>query len=221
MKIAVLLALLVLAPWPAAAQLPGSPVVTFGAPEVTTFPMSVTWTPATGATSYVVKGAFNDNTAFFSFSAVISPLLRAMPYHASGTATPGWLCVTATGAPEGSCVGFTAPARPAATTTTTNQVTYTEPATNLDGTALTNLGAVRIYWKIDSGGESMMTLPVSGPAGGAVRSAWLTVPYTSGTLNVQATAVNTTGAESLRTPVASKVLGAPNKGTITTTTITQ
>jgi hypothetical protein len=211
---AVLVALLLLlVPWPAAAQLPGTPTITFGTPAATTVPMTTTWTPVVGAPSYVVNGAFNDNTAFFSASGVISPLTRAMPYHSSGAAAPGWTCVKVTGATEGACTGFTAPAKPATLppVSTSHLVTFQEGTTNVDGTPLTTLASHRVYYQVDASPEQFVTVPASSPTGGQPRSMTLTIPFDSGTLSVNASSLNTQGAESGRSNTATKPLKPPTK----------
>jgi hypothetical protein len=203
----------------------GQPVITFGTPGSTTVPMTINWVLAPGATNHVIDGGLNDNTGYFTVTQPGAPVNRPMPYHVTGAAATGWTCVTATvgGATIASaCNGYTVPAKPTAATTT-HTVTFTEAAKNADGTPLTDLASSRVYWRVDAGPETMITMAASSPSGAANRTYDLTIPYTSGTLNVQATSVDTGGLESVRTPVATKPIGggAPTKGTISVTTITQ
>jgi hypothetical protein len=134
-----------------------------------------------------------------------------MPYHASGAAAPGWICVST------SCAGFTVPARPTTPpATTTHLFGYREPTTNADATLspLTDLAKMRVYYRCGSGAEAMAEFPASSPTGGADRDQSLTVPCTSGTITMQATAVDVGGLESARSGVATKVIGGSVPGPI-------
>jgi hypothetical protein len=195
---------------PPVVSLPGTPQIRFDTPAALTVPMTTTWTPATGAKSYMVNGAYNDDTAYFSAVGVLSPLTRAMPYHQSGAATPGWTCVTVTGATEASCTGFTSPARPS-TISTTHAITFQEPATNADGTPLRDLASNRVYYLVDSGPEQAVVVPASNPAGGQMRTVVLTVPFNTGILTVTATSIDTQGQESARSTAASQPLSSATR----------
>jgi len=213
--------------WATAAEAQtGQPQVTFGTPGPTTVPMTITWTVAPGATNHVVDGAYNDGGGYFTVVSVTSPVTGAMSYHASGAAAPGWVCVKATASGvslEGACNGYTVPARPTTPpASTTLFISYLEPAKNLDGTPLTDLGTIRAYWSVDGSPEAMSSYPASSLTGGMTMTQSLPIPYTSGTVSVQVSAVDISGSESTRTPTITKPLGgAPNKGTITTIKITQ
>ncbi|HEU4367144.1 MAG TPA: hypothetical protein VFV05_02815 [Methylomirabilota bacterium] len=93
--------------------------------------------------------------------------------------------------------------------TTTHSIDYAEPTTKADGTPLTGLTSIRVYWRLDDGPESVVALPASSIKGGLVRRFRLTVPATSGTLSVTVTAVDMFGNESARSAPATKVIGPP------------
>jgi hypothetical protein len=194
------------------------PTVSFGPPGQTSVPMTTTWAPVPGAASYVLNGAYNDNTGFFSASGALSPLTRPMPYHASGAATPGWTCVTVTGAAEGSCTGFTVPAKPVlAGSTSLRTANYREPVS-------TNLSIIRLYYTLNGVAQPTVTFPASSPTGGATRVQTFTVASDQGTLVAYTTAVTATGSESPRdtsTLVFKPPITAPAKGAVGVTTITK
>jgi hypothetical protein len=189
--------------------------------------MTITWTLAPGATQHVVDGSYNDGSAHFTVTSPTSPVSRPMPYHASGAATAGWVCVAATvnnaTIPQ-ACNSYTVPAKPVTPPPSSTEVfiTFLEPSKNTDGTTLTDLGTIRAYWRIDGGPESMVVVPASGPMGGLTMTHSLIIPANSGTLTVQVSSVNLSGQESLqRSNTATKPLGPPAKGTIRVNTITQ
>jgi hypothetical protein len=70
------------------------------------------------------------------------------------------------------------------------------------------LASIRLYWRVDDGPESVVTLPASSTKGGLARRFVLTVPATSGTLSVSVTAIDTSGNESVRSTSATKTIGS-------------
>lgn len=165
--------------------------------------VTVTWP---GATPSSWASAYSDS-AFFQSGTGAPPVALTLPYRA--TASTAWVCVATT------CTTFTVPGKPAVLPEpTTHVVSFTEPTTrDCEGragpcAALDDLVEIRIYWRVDGGPESMVTVPASGPAGGAAREQTLTIPYTSGTLTVTIAARDRSGRESRRSAPASKVIGA-------------
>jgi hypothetical protein len=161
---------------------------------------------------YRWTAGFNDGSGAVQ-GAVTSPVLMLrLPYHASG-ASSGFVCVLAEDAAGNvslgaTCAGLAIPARP----TTTHTIDYQEPTTKADGTPLQGLAAMRLYWRVDDGPETVVTLPASSPAGGLGRRFVLTVPATSGTLSIALTAVDVSGNESARTAPTTKLIGPPADG---------
>ena len=98
---------------------------------------------------------------------------------------------------------------PPAPRTTTHTVDYLEPTTRADGTPLQGLKSILLYWRVDDGPETVVTLPASSIKGGLPRRLRLTVPATSGTLSVSVTAIDIAGNESARSPSVTKPISAP------------
>ena len=96
--------------------------------------------------------------------------------------------------------------------TTTHTIDYQEPTTKADGTPLQGLKSIRLYWRVDDGPETVVTLPASSIKGGLVRRLRLTVPATSGILSVTLTAVDVSGNESARTTPVTKTIGPSTGG---------
>jgi hypothetical protein len=90
--------------------------------------------------------------------------------------------------------------------TTTHTIDYQEPTTKADGTPLQGLKSIRLYWRVDDGPETVVTLPASSIKGGLLRRLRLTVPATSGILSVTFTAVDVSGNESVRTAPVTKTI---------------
>jgi hypothetical protein len=183
------------------------PTVTVSAPIMAAdgVIVTVTWP---GATPFSWASAYSDS-AFFQHGTGTSPLALTLPYRSA--ATTAWICVATT------CQTFAVPARPAVVPEpTTHVIGYTEPTTRDCGerpppcvaTPLKDLVEMRIYWRVDGGPETMVSVPASGPTGGATREYTLTIPYTSGTLSVTITARTRDGQESRRTAPVTKVIGA-------------
>jgi len=177
----------------------------------------VTWEtvldPPAGVPAPVYRwtAGFGDGTEPLQGAVADTVLMLRMPYHASG-ATTGFVCVLAQDAagnvsPSATCAALTIPATP----TTTHKVDYTEPTTNAAGQPLGGggLASVRLYWRVDDGPETVVTLPVSSPKGGLRRRFLLTIPAISGTLSITLTAVNMGGKESARTAPMTKTITAP------------
>jgi hypothetical protein len=208
---------------PAAAQRdtapPPSPAaLKVGAPalEATGALFSVTWEAVLDPPAnlpvpmYRWTAGFNDGRGALQGTVEATTLMLRMPYSESGQTT-GFVCVlaedTAGNVSAGvTCVTLAIPAKPAPKTTT-HTVDYQEPTMKADGTPLQGLRSIRLYWRIDDGPESVVTLPASSIKGGLPRRFRLTVPATSGTLSVSVTAVDISGNESARSAPATKIIG--------------
>jgi hypothetical protein len=157
---------------------------------------------------YRWTAGFNDGTEPLQGAVADTVLMLRLPYHASG-ATSGFVCVLAQDgagnvSPSATCAALAIPATP----TTTHKIDYSEPTTNAAGEPLGGggLASIRLYWRVDDGPETVVTLPVSSPKGGLRRRFLLTIPATSGTLSITLTAVNTGGKESARTAPMTKTI---------------
>jgi hypothetical protein len=167
------------------------------------------------APSYRWTAGFNDGGAPTQGTVASTSLTLRMPYRESGEST-GFVCVLAEDAagnvsPGVTCATLVIPAK-LAPETTTHTIDYQEPTTKADGTPLQGLAAVRLYWRIDDGPESVVTLPASSIKGGLPRRYRLTVPATTGTLSVSVSAVDVAGNESARSAPATKRIGATSSG---------
>ncbi len=200
-------------PPPPAALRVGTPAL-----EATEALFSVTWDvvldpPANVPVPiYRWTAGFNDGSGPMQGAVEGTTLALRMPYRESGQTT-GFVCVLAEDAAGNVSAGVTCatlaiPARPAPKTTT-HTVDYQEPTTRADGTPLQGLRAIRLYWRVDDGPETVVTLPASSIKGGLLRRLRLTVPATSGTLSVSVTAVDIAGNESTRSAPVTKTIGAP------------
>ena len=82
----------------------------------------VSWTPVSGVTSYRYSAAFDDGTAAQQGTVTVRSIQLRMPYHVSGAAMGGFVCiypVTAAGQPSVAygCNAVAVPARPTAAAT--------------------------------------------------------------------------------------------------------
>ncbi len=164
---------------------------------------------------YRWTAGFNDGSGPIQGAVAATVLTLQMPYHATG-ASSGFVCVLAEDAagnvsPGATCATLAIPAQPAPATTT-HAVDYQEPTTKADGTPLLDLASIRLYWRVDDGPETLVTLPASSIKGGLVRRFSLTVPATSGTLSVTVTGVDAAGNESARSAPATKIIGPSTTG---------
>jgi hypothetical protein len=204
---------------PAAAQRDTTPPprpgpLTVGVPtlEPTGVLFRVTWEAALDPPDnvpvplYRWTAGFNDRSNPLQGAVAGTVLMLRMPYHASG-ATSGFVCVLAQDAAGNLGTGVTCgtlaiPARPS----TTHTIDYEEPTARVDGTPLQGLASIRLYWRVDDGPETVVTLPASSIKGGLMRRFRLTVPATRGTLSVTLTAVDVYGHESARSATATKTI---------------
>jgi hypothetical protein len=182
---------------PAAAQRNTTPppgLLTVGVPtlEPTGALFKVTWEAVLDPPAnlpvpvYRWTAGFNDGSESRGGAVAGTVLMLRMPYHASGE-TSGFVCVLAEDAagnlsPRKTCATIAIPGRPAPATTT-HTIEYQEPTTKADGTPLQGLASIRLYWRVDDGPETTVTLPASSIKGGLVRQLRLTVPATRGTLS--------------------------------------
>ena len=98
--------------------MPGSPSVTLLAADAGGVTLAIAWSAASGAASYSYMAAFNDGSAAQQGTVTTPPLQLRMPYHASGAAAGGFICirsVSATGqqSTEHACGPLQISARPA------------------------------------------------------------------------------------------------------------
>jgi hypothetical protein len=96
---------------------PGSVTVTRRGADASGVTFTVAWTAGNGATSYRYIAAYNDGSA--SQQGTISGLLSfplTMPYHASGAAFDGFVCLSSVNAAgqsaDQACNALPVPARP-------------------------------------------------------------------------------------------------------------
>jgi hypothetical protein len=103
-------------PPPAPPDMAGNPSVTQLSADASGVTFAVSWARATGAASYSYLAAFNDGTAAQQGGVTTTSLQLRMPYHVSGAAVGGFVCILsigATGLPSGdqSCSALSIPAR--------------------------------------------------------------------------------------------------------------
>ena len=96
---------------------PGSPAVTQLAADASGVTFAFAWTAVTGATSYRYTAAFNDGSAAQQGTVTGLSFQLKRPYHASGAASTGFVCILSVNAAgqtsaDASCAGLTVPARP-------------------------------------------------------------------------------------------------------------
>jgi hypothetical protein len=96
---------------------PGNPAVSRVIADASGATLTIAWSPASGATSYRWNAAFSDGSAAQQGTGATPSLQLRMPYHSSGAAFAGFICVGAVG-PSGvqsvdqSCGALSVPARP-------------------------------------------------------------------------------------------------------------
>ena len=96
----------------------GSPSVTQLVADAGGVTFAIAWAPVGGAASYGYVAAFTDGSALQQGTVTAPSLQLRMPYHVSGAATGGVVCIrsiSATGqqSTDQSCAGISVPARPA------------------------------------------------------------------------------------------------------------
>ena len=96
--------------------MPGSPSVTLGTVDAGGVTFDITWGAASGAASYSYIAAFSDGSAAQQGSVTGPSMQLRMPYHRTGAAFGGFVCirsVSATGlqSTDHSCSALTVPAR--------------------------------------------------------------------------------------------------------------
>ena len=100
---------------------PGAPGVTQLSADATGVTFAFTWTAGAGATSYRAMAAFNDGSALQQGTVTGLSLQLKLPYHSSGAASNGFVCIQSANAigqtsADQSCAGLTVPARQAPVT---------------------------------------------------------------------------------------------------------
>jgi hypothetical protein len=96
---------------------PGNPSVIQLSADASGVTFAFVWTVATGATSYRYTIAFNDGSTTQQGTVTLLSLQLKMPYHASGAASDGYVCIQSVNlvgqtSADSSCAGLTVPARP-------------------------------------------------------------------------------------------------------------
>jgi hypothetical protein len=91
--------------------------VTQNSADTTGVTFTFAWAAGTGATSYRYTVAFNDGSGTQTGSVTGLSVQLKVPYHASGAATTGYVCIQSVNAagtsPTPSCAGLSMPAKPA------------------------------------------------------------------------------------------------------------
>lgn len=94
----------------------------------------------------------------------------------------------------------------------TMTLTYSEPVSNVNGTALDNLDHISIYYFKDNAPVKAMDIPATKPTGGGTNLT-ATVPFivADNIVNVSfyATAINSAGVESYRSGIVKKPVIKP------------
>ena len=109
---------------------------------------AVAWNPGSGAASYLYTAAFNDGSGPQQGTVTGRTVQLRMPYHASGAAAPGFVCVRSVSAggatsADAACTGLSIPARSTSTSpppTVSSMSPTTVPAGG-DGFTLTVNGS--------------------------------------------------------------------------------
>jgi hypothetical protein len=114
---------------------------------------AIAWAPASGAASYGYVAAFTDGTAVQRGTVTAPSLQMRMPYHASGAALGGFVCIrsiSATGlqSDDQSCSTLAVPARPGSSVPAPGAPSVTRTATDASGVTF------RIAWGAVSGATS-------------------------------------------------------------------
>jgi List-Bact-rpt repeat protein/centrosomal CEP192-like protein len=96
--------------------MPGNPTVTMASRDATGVTFNLTWSPATGATSYRYLAAFSDGSASQQGTVTSTSMQLRMPYHSTGAAFGAFVCIRAANAAgqlsaDHACTPFTVPAR--------------------------------------------------------------------------------------------------------------
>ena len=134
----------------------GSPSVTQLAADAGGVTFAIAWAPASGAASYSYVGAFFDGTAVQTGTLTAPSMQLRMPYHVSGAAFSGFVCIRSIGATglqsiDQSCNAMPVPARSGSSPTlppAPGALTVTRTATDASGATFT------VSWSTVSGATS-------------------------------------------------------------------
>ena len=91
----------------------------------------------------------------------------------------------------------------------TVHVTVAEPTTNVDGTPLTDLADVKVYYHTGTGPEAVVALGATTPQGGGILRTDIIADVAAGevkTIYAQAIAINKLGLESARSTESSLLI---------------
>jgi hypothetical protein len=95
--------------------MPGNVTVTRLATDASGVTLSITWAAGAGASSYRYVGGFSDGSAGQQGTVTGPSLQLRMPYHASGAASGGFICIRSVNAAgqsaDQACNGLSVPAR--------------------------------------------------------------------------------------------------------------
>jgi hypothetical protein len=96
---------------------PGNPSVTQVAADTAGVTFRFAWTAGTGATSYRYTVVYSDGSAMQQGTVTSLSVQLKVPYHASGAASSGYVCIGSVNAAgqasaDVSCAGLMMPARP-------------------------------------------------------------------------------------------------------------
>ena len=105
---------------------------------------AIAWAPAGGATSYGYAAAFTDGTAAQQGTVTAPSLQLRMPYHVSGAAFSGFVCIRSIGATglqstDQSCNAVPVPARPASSVPSVPVASSLSPTSAVAGSAALTL----------------------------------------------------------------------------------
>ncbi len=200
-------------PPPTPPDMAGSPNVTQLSADATGVTFAVSWAAASGASSYGYVAAFGDGTGAQQGAVTAPSVQLRMPYHVSGAAATGFVCIRSVGATgvqsaEQSCGPLPVPARSA--TTPVPSVPSVPVASSLSPT-----GAVA--------GSAALTLTVNGSgfvASSGVR--WNGAARTTTFVNASQlrAAISAADLATARAVPVSVVTPAPGGGTSGTVTFT-
>ena len=176
---------------------PDLPRVTLLSADFGGVTFALAWTPATGATSYAYTAAFSDGTAAQQGTVTAPSGQLRMPYHASGAAAVGFICVRSLNAAgqtsSPSCNAFQVPARGTAPAPVTLSVTKNGSGSGTVTTAPAGINCGAICSQSIVPGTAL-TLTAT-PAAGSVFAGWTGACSGTGscsiTVNLAATATAT------------------------------
>ena len=158
---------------------------------------ALAWTPGTGATSYTYTAAFSDGTAAQQGTVTVPSGQLRMPYHASGAAAVGFICVRSLNAAgqtsSPACNVFQVPARGTAPAPVTLSITKngSGSGTVTGVPAGINCGAICSQSIVPGTAQTLTATPAAGSIFTGWTGACSGIGSCSITVNVAATAIAT------------------------------